>query len=101
MKKEMAEPVLKSQDIDYILHSIQDTVNIIEYPSVAIFSAVTRCSLINFLKGTGCPDISIETSSVYLFRQLADYAHENVQHKWFAEWSKKLPNFVKEKHTNN
>ena len=36
--------MLKIEDTRYILGTIKDTVNIYEYPTTSIFSAVTRCS---------------------------------------------------------
>ena len=91
--------ILKIEDTRYILGTIKDTVNIYEYPTTSIFSAVTRCSLVNFLKGAGYPSSSLEAGSVSLFKQLNEYAHVNSDYQWFVDWSNKLANFVKERHT--
>ena len=91
--------ILKIEDTRYILGTIKDTVDIYEYPTTSIFSAVTRCSLINFLKGVGYPTSALETGSVSLFKQLNEYAHANSDYDWFIAWSKKLASFVKERNT--
>ena len=91
--------ILKIEDTRYILGTIKDTVDIYEYPTTSIFSAVTRCSLISFLKGAGYPTSSLEPGSVSLFKQLNEYAHANSDYEWFIDWSKKLASFVKERST--
>jgi len=88
---------LKIEDIHYILDAIQETVDIYEYPTSAIFSAITRCSLVTFLKGAGYSKDLLEKGSVSLFRQLNEYAHTNSEYVWFIEWSRRLADLVKER----
>ena len=88
---------LKTDDVRYILSSIKETLSVIEYPTPSIFSAVTRCALVNFLKGNDQPTVSLEESSVVLFRQLNEFSDVHTEYKWFIEWSRKLANMVKER----
>ena len=88
---------LKTDDIRYILSSIKETLSVIDYPTSSCFSAITRCALVNFLKGSDQPTLSLEEGSVVLFRQLNEFSHIHSEYMWFIEWSRKLAGMVKER----
>jgi len=88
---------LKTDDLRYILSSIKETIAVIDYPTPSIFSAVTRCALVNFLKGSDQPEPSLEKGSVVLFRQLNEFSHIHDDYKWFIDWSRKLAGMVKDR----
>lgn len=93
--------ILNVEDTRYILSAIKETVYIYEYPTPAIFSAVTRCCLINFLKGAGAPTDSLEEVSISLYEQLKQYAGSEPSYQWFIDWSQKLICSVKERKTRD
>ena len=47
-----------------------------------------------------CWACDVRGTTIYsLFKQLNEYAHVNSDYQWFVDWSNKLANFVKERHT--
>ena len=89
---------LQTDDIQYILSSICETLSVVDYPTPSTFSAVTRCALVNFLKGNrSYPTDSLEEGSVTLFRQLNEFSYTHSEYTWFVDWSRKLAGMVKER----
>ena len=86
------------KDMKFMLSLISDTLHIYDYPTPAIFSAVTRCSIVGYLYGIGSTESEDLTNrSVTIFRHLTNYAQKNSEYDWFTEWSKKLVDSVRER----
>lgn len=86
------------KDMKFMLSLISDTLHIYDYPTPAIFSAVTRCSIVGYLYGVGYTESEDLTNrSVTIFRHLTNYAQKNSEYDWFTEWSKKLVDSVRER----
>ena len=67
-----------------------------EYPTPSIFSALTRLSIVSFLRGQGIQK-DIELVAVDVFRQLSEFAVANSNYSWFVDWSRRLVDTIKEK----
>ena len=90
------EPVdLSESEIEQLLTHIFETISVYDYPTPAIFSALSRLSIVSFLRAKSISDVDIV--SVDVFRQLTEFSHLNRKYLWFIEWSNKLIEFVKEK----
>jgi len=85
---------LTPEDIDNILCHVLETLMAYEYPTPSIFSALTRLSIVSFLRGKGF-DEDIELIAVDVFRQLSEVAQQNSDYDWFLKWSKKLVGSIK------
>ena len=85
---------LAPKDIDNILCHVLETLLAYEYPTPSIFSALTRLSIVSFLRGKEL-DKDIELVAVDVFRQLSEAAQENSDYDWFLEWSRKLVGSIK------
>ena len=87
---------LSELETENILCHVLETILVYEYPTPVIFSALTRLSIVAFLRGKGVND-NIEMQAIDIFRQLSEFAVVNKQYEWFTDWSKKLVGMVKEK----
>lgn len=93
-KSNVAE--LTSIEVEYVLTHIYETLLVYEYPTSPIFSALTRLSIVSFLRGKGVEQ-DIETVAIDVFKQLSEFANQNKNYNWFVIWSRKLVELVKEK----
>ena len=96
MSKSVTALELSELEIENILCHVFETILVYEYPTPVIFSALTRLSIVAFLRGKGVND-NIEMQAIDIFRQLSEFAVVNKQYEWFTDWSKKLVGMVKEK----
>ncbi|MAE81404.1 MAG: hypothetical protein CMB80_01620 [Flammeovirgaceae bacterium] len=87
---------LDVKELDFLLSLISDTLHIYEYPTSAIFSAVTRCAITGYLYGiTNADSPDLTNHSIGVFRQLTTHAQKQPKYDWFAEWSQKLVEAVR------
>ena len=98
MSKSVTALELSELEIENILCHVLETILVYEYPTPVIFSALTRLSIVAFLRGKGVTD-NIEIQAVDIFRQISEFAVADKHYQWFTEWSKKLVDMVKEKKT--
>tara|TARA_R110002020_G_scaffold347726_8_gene561417 strand:+ start:1529 stop:1834 length:306 start_codon:yes stop_codon:yes gene_type:complete len=85
---------ISPEDITHIFGHILETIMVYEYPTPSIFSALTRLSIVSYLRGKGI-DKDIELVAVDIFRQLSEVAQRNSDYRWFVDWSKKLVGSLK------
>ena len=75
---------LEAFEKEIILDHVNETFDVMEYPTPLVFSSITRLSIISFLRGRGgVEDMHIEAVAVDVFRQLSEYATKYEQYKWF------------------
>ncbi|MAH44981.1 hypothetical protein CMI37_04080 [Candidatus Pacearchaeota archaeon] len=87
---------LETEDIKFLLSSIKDTLYVYEYPTSAVFSAITRCVIISYLYGLGYHDNQvINDRSMNIFRQLTSFSQKGKKYEWFKGWSQKLVEVVR------
>ena len=82
---------LSSENIGDILGHILETIMVYEYPTPSIFSALTRLSIVSFLRGRNVQK-DLELVAVDVFRQLSEFSQQDPTYDWFVDWSKKLVN---------
>ena len=89
---------LSVKDMKFILSLISDTLHNYDYPTTAVFSAVTRCGIVGYLYGAGYAESEELTNrSVTIYRHLTNYAQKNSEYDWFTGWSNKLVSSVRER----
>jgi len=94
--RNIKEVELTLTDIENILCHILETISVYEYPTPSIFSALTRLSIVSYLRGRGVQK-DIEVIAIDVFRQLSEVAQSFSKYMWFTDWSRKLVETVKEK----
>jgi len=87
---------LTSIEIENVLCHVLETITVYEYPTPSIFSALTRLSIVSFLRGKGIQK-DVELIAIDVFRQLSEFSHTNVSYNWFVDWSRRLVETIKEK----
>ena len=94
--RSIKEIELSDTDIENVLCHILETITVYEYPTPSVFSALTRLSIVSFLRGRGVQK-DIELIAIDVFRQLSELANRNKHYMWFVDWSRKLVDLTKEK----
>ena len=93
---EIKEIELTTTDIEHILCHVLETITVYEYPTPSVFSALTRLSIVSFLRGRGIHK-DIELIAIDVFRQFSEFSNKHKNYMWFTDWSRKLVETVKEK----
>ena len=89
---------LEAFEKEIILDHVNETFDVMEYPTPLVFSSITRLSIISFLRGRGgVEETHIEAGAGDVFRQLSEYATKYEQYKWFDIWSYKMIKSSKER----
>ena len=96
MPRSVRSVELTDIDIENILGHVLETITVYEYPTPSVFSALTRLSIVSFLRGQGLQK-DIELAAVDIFRQLSEFAVRTRKYSWFVDWSRKLVDTIKEK----
>ena len=96
MPRSVKSVELTETNIENILCHVLETIMVYEYPTPSIFSALTRLSIVSFLRGQGFQK-DIELVAVDVFRQLSEFAVSNPNYNWFVDWSRRLVDTIKEK----
>ena len=96
MPRNIKEIELTSTDIENVLCHILETISVYEYPTPSVFSALTRLSIVSYLRGRGVQK-DIEIIAIDVFRQLTELAQRNSKYSWFTDWSRKLVEVIREK----
>lgn len=96
MPRTIKEVELTTIDVENILCHILETITVYEYPTPSVFSALTRLSIVSFLRGKGIQK-DIELIAIDVFRQLSEFSTSNSKYEWFVGWSRKLVDTIKEK----
>ena len=91
---------LSKPETEHVLCHVLETLMVYEYPTPSIFSALTRLSIVSFLRGKGI-NKEIESVAVDVFRQLTEFAQDSKKYEWFVSWSHKLVELIKEKNTEH
>ena len=94
--RSIKEVELVTTDIENILCHILETITVYEYPTPSVFSALTRLSIVSFLRGKGIQK-DIELVAIDVFRQLSEFSNKNKKYTWFVDWSRRLVEITKEK----
>ena len=96
MPRNIKEVELTLVDTENVLCHILETISVYEYPTPAVFSALTRLSIVSYLRGRGVQK-DIEVIAIDVFRKLTEVAQTNFKYAWFTDWSRKLVEVVREK----
>ncbi len=83
-------------ELENVLCHVLETITVYEYPTPSIFSALTRLSIVSFLRGKGVQK-DIEIIAIDVFRQLSEFSHSDAHYSWFVDWSRRLVETIKEK----
>ena len=94
--RSIKEIELTTTDIEHILCHVLETITVYEYPTPSVFSALTRLSIVSFLRGRGIHK-DIELIAIDVFRQFSEFSNKHKNYMWFTDWSRKLVETVKEK----
>ena len=76
MPRTIKEVELTTIDVENILCHILETITVYEYPTPSVFSALTRLSIVSFLRGKGIQK-DIELIAIDVFRQLSEFSTSN------------------------
>ena len=96
LPRSIKEVELATIDIENVLCHILETITVYEYPTPSVFSALTRLSIVSFLRGKGVQK-DIEVIAIDVFRQLSEFSNQHKNYTWFVNWSKKLVEITREK----
>lgn len=96
MPRTIKEVELTTTDVENILCHILETITVYEYPTPSVFSALTRLSIVSFLRGKGVQK-DIDLIAIDTFRQLSEFSISNSKYAWFVDWSRKLVETIREK----
>lgn len=94
--RSITEVELTTTDIENVLCHVLETITVYEYPTPSVFSALTRLSIVSFLRGRGVQK-DMELIAIDVFRQLSEFSNKNKNYMWFVDWSRKLVELTKEK----
>ena len=91
---------LSELEIEHVLCHVYETLMVYEYPTPSIFSALTRLSIVSFLRGKGVQE-GIEFVAVDVFRQFSEFTQNDKKYGWFTSWSQRLVELIEERQTDN
>ena len=96
MPRTIKDVELTTTDVENILCHVLETITVYEYPTPSVFSALTRLSIVSFLRGKGVQK-DIDLIAIDAFRQLSEFSISNSKYEWFVDWSRKLVETIREK----